>query len=91
MPLSDNLGFVHRFVPPPDDRLRPVTLLLLGTGGDENDLLQHSWVGFEGIDFITGQLRATTLVRLRKAEEQRRLDIEFLELPGEYGTCAGSY
>lgn len=39
MPLSDNLGFVHRFVPPLDDRLRPVTLLLLGTGGDDNDLL----------------------------------------------------
>lgn len=48
MPLTDDLGFVHRFVPPLEDRLRPVTLLLLGTGGDENELLplgRELWPG----------------------------------------------
>ena len=47
MPLRDNLSFVHRFEPP-GDTLRPVTLLLLGTGGDENDLLpvgRELWPG----------------------------------------------
>ena len=36
--MSEDTGFVHRFVPPEGDD--PTTLLLLhGTGGDENDLL----------------------------------------------------
>ena len=40
MPPPDDLGFVHHFVPSPENGLRPVTLVLPhGTGGDENDLL----------------------------------------------------
>ena len=40
MPLTDDLGFVHRVVPSVENPLHPVTLLLVhGTGGDENDLL----------------------------------------------------
>lgn len=40
MPQTDDLGFVHRFVPAQPRVSHPVTLLLLhGTGGDENDLL----------------------------------------------------
>ena len=36
--MSEETGFIHRFVPP--ERDDPTTLLLLhGTGGDENDLL----------------------------------------------------
>ena len=36
--MSEDPGFIHRFVPP--ERDDPTTLLLLhGTGGDENDLL----------------------------------------------------
>ena len=36
--MSEDPGFIHRFVPP--ERDGPTTLLLLhGTGGDENDLL----------------------------------------------------
>jgi predicted esterase len=36
--VSEDFGFIHRFVPP--ERDDPTTLLLLhGTGGDENDLL----------------------------------------------------
>src|SRR5262245_55387169 len=36
--MSDDLGFVHRFIPGRDPA-RPPLLLLHGTGGDENDLL----------------------------------------------------
>jgi len=40
MPPSEDLGFVHKFVPAKPNVPHPVTLLLLhGTGGDENDLL----------------------------------------------------
>ncbi|CAA9460394.1 MAG: Carboxylesterase [uncultured Rubrobacteraceae bacterium] len=36
--MTENLGFVHRFVPAGDESA-PALLLLHGTGGDENDLL----------------------------------------------------
>ena len=40
MPPTDDLGFIHKFVPATPGTPHPVTLLLLhGTGGDENDLL----------------------------------------------------
>lgn len=37
--MNDSLGFTHRFVPGEEDRSAPVLLLLHGTGGSENDLL----------------------------------------------------
>jgi len=49
MPLTDDLGLVHKFVPAKAGVPHPVTLLLLhGTGGDENDLLplgKELWPG----------------------------------------------
>jgi predicted esterase len=40
MPATDDLGFIHKWVPGASDSSNPVTLLLLhGTGGDENSLL----------------------------------------------------
>ena len=49
MPPTDDLGFIHKFVPATPGTLHPVTLLLLhGTGGDENDLLplgEKLWPG----------------------------------------------
>jgi phospholipase/carboxylesterase len=40
MPPIDELGFVHHFVPSPENGSQPATLMLLhGTGGNENDLL----------------------------------------------------
>jgi predicted esterase len=49
MPLTDDLGLVHKFVPAKAGVPHPGTLLLLhGTGGDENDLLplgKELWPG----------------------------------------------
>lgn len=40
MPPTNDLGFIHKFVPAQSGSSEKVTLLLLhGTGGDENDLL----------------------------------------------------
>ena len=36
--MTDDLGFIHRFIPAADNN-QPTLLLLHGTGGDENDLL----------------------------------------------------
>jgi phospholipase/carboxylesterase len=37
--MTDNLGFVHRFLPASDPDSRETLLVLHGTGGDENDLV----------------------------------------------------
>jgi phospholipase/carboxylesterase len=37
--LTDDLGFVHRFLPSEDAASRDTLLALHGTGGDENDLI----------------------------------------------------
>jgi phospholipase/carboxylesterase len=37
--MSDNLGFVHRFVPADDPTSGETLVVLHGTGGDENDLV----------------------------------------------------
>jgi phospholipase/carboxylesterase len=37
--VSDDLGFIHRFVPPTDPTSKETLVVLHGTGGDENDLI----------------------------------------------------
>jgi phospholipase/carboxylesterase len=37
--MTDNLGFVHRFLPASNPDSRETLLVLHGTGGDENDLI----------------------------------------------------
>ena len=38
--MSDNLGFIHRFVPADDPASAETLVVLHGTGGDENDLVE---------------------------------------------------
>jgi phospholipase/carboxylesterase len=37
--MTEELGFIHRYLPSPDPGSRDTLLLLHGTGGDENDLV----------------------------------------------------
>jgi phospholipase/carboxylesterase len=37
--MTEDLGFIHRFVPPKDSASDETLLVLHGTGGDENDLI----------------------------------------------------
>jgi phospholipase/carboxylesterase len=37
--MNDDLGFIHRFVPPTDPTSGETLVVLHGTGGDENDLI----------------------------------------------------
>jgi phospholipase/carboxylesterase len=37
--VTDDLGFIHRFVPPTDPASKETLVVLHGTGGDENDLI----------------------------------------------------
>src|SRR2546423_8805669 len=37
--MSEDLGFIHRFLPAPEGRSGESLLVLHGTGGDENDLV----------------------------------------------------
>jgi predicted esterase len=37
--MSDELGFIHRFLPATDKHVEETLLVLHGTGGDENDLI----------------------------------------------------
>src|SRR5256885_13704599 len=37
--MSEDLGFIHRFLPAPDAASGETLLVLHGTGGDENDLI----------------------------------------------------
>src|SRR5437764_26719 len=37
--VTEDLGFIHRFVPPADPASEETLVVLHGTGGDENDLI----------------------------------------------------
>ena len=82
MPPSDNLGFVHKFVPAASGETRPVTLLLLhGTGGDENDLLslgQQLWPGAALLS-VRGKVLENGMPRFFRRIREGVFDIEDLK------------
>lgn len=51
--MSDSLGFIHRFLPAPEGADAPVLLLLHGTGGTEDDLLDLGRSLFPGAPLLS--------------------------------------
>ena len=86
MPPADDLGFIHKFVPPRPGVSRPVTLLLLhGTGGDENDLLplgNELWPG-AGLLSVRGKISENGMLRFFRRITEGVFDVEDLKFRTE--------
>jgi predicted esterase len=86
MPPTNNLGFVHKFVPARPDDPHPVTLLLLhGTGGDENDLLplgNELWPGAALLG-VRGKVSEKGMPRFFRRLGEGVFDVEDLKLRTE--------
>ncbi len=86
MPPTDNLGFVHKFVPSTPGGRHPVTLLLLhGTGGDENDLLplgNELWPG-AAILGVRGKVSENGMPRFFRRIAEGVFDLEDLKFRTE--------
>jgi predicted esterase len=82
MPPTDDLGFVHRFVPARPPVPHPVTLFLLhGTGGDENDLLplgDELWPGAALLS-VRGKVSENGMPRFFRRFSEGVFDIEDLK------------
>lgn len=82
MPPTDDLGFVHKFVPARPNVPHPVTLLLLhGTGGDENDLLPSGnelWPGAALLG-VRGQVSENGMPRFFRRFAEGVFDVEDLK------------
>src|SRR4029077_10339185 len=86
MPPTDDLGFVHRFVPASPSVPHPVTLLLLhGTGGDENDLLplgNELWPGAALLG-VRGKVSENGMPRFFRRISEGVFDVEDLKFRTE--------
>jgi predicted esterase len=86
MPQTDDLGFVHKFVPARPGVPHPVTLLLLhGTGGDENDLLSlgsELWPGAALLG-VRGKVLEKGMPRFFRRFAEGIFDIEDLKFRTE--------
>ena len=82
MPPTDDLGFVHKFVPARLGVAHPVTLLLLhGTGGDENDLLplgEELWPGAALLG-VRGKVLEKGMLRFFRRIAEGVFDVEDLK------------
>ncbi|HXW90779.1 MAG TPA: alpha/beta hydrolase, partial [Terriglobales bacterium] len=82
MPLIDDLGFVHKFVPARPPVPHPVTLLLLpGTGGDESDLLPLGSELWPGAAFlgVRGKVLENDMPRFFRRFAEGVFDVEDLK------------
>src|ERR1700756_3612409 len=86
MPPTNDLGFVHKFVPARPDDSHPVTLLLLhGTGGDENDLLplgNELWPGAALLG-VRGKVSENGMPRFFRRLGEGVFDVEDLKFRTE--------
>jgi phospholipase/carboxylesterase/glyoxalase family protein len=86
MPPTDDLGFVHKFVPARVGASLPVTLLLLhGTGGDENDLLpvgHELWPG-AALLAVRGKVLENRMPRFFRRIREGVFDVEDLKFRTE--------
>jgi predicted esterase len=86
MPPTDDLGFVHKFVPARPGVPHPVTLLLLhGTGGDENDLLslgRELWPGAALLG-VRGKVLENGMPRFFRRFAEGMFDVEDLKFRTE--------
>lgn len=86
MPPTDDLGFVHKFIPARPAVAHPVTLLLLhGTGGDENDLVplgNELWPGAALLG-VRGKVLENGVPRFFRRFSEGVFDIEDLKIRTE--------
>lgn len=86
MPLTNDLGFVHTFIPAEPKVRDPVTLLLLhGTGGDENDLVplgRELWPGAALLG-VRGRIMEKGMPRFFRRFAEGIFDIEDLKFRTE--------
>lgn len=86
MPHTDDLDFIHKFVPAGPGVSHPVTLLLLhGTGGDENDLLplgHELWPG-AALLALRGKVSENGMPRFFRRIREGVFDIEDLKFRTE--------
>jgi predicted esterase len=86
MPPTDDLGFVHKFIPASPVDSRPVTLLLLhGTGGDESDLVplgNELWPGAALLG-VRGQVSENGRPRFFRRFAEGVFDVEDLKFRTE--------
>jgi predicted esterase len=86
MPPTDDLGFVHKFIPAKQGGSHPVTLLMLhGTGGDENDLLplgNELWPGAALLG-VRGKVLENGMPRFFRRIREGVFDVEDLKFRTE--------
>jgi predicted esterase len=86
MPPTDDLGFVHKFIPARPAVPHPVTLLLLhGTGGDESDLVplgNELWPGAALLG-VRGKVLENGMPRFFRRFSEGVFDIEDLKVRTE--------
>src|SRR5947209_5380103 len=78
---AENLGFIHRFIPPQVRDQSSTLLLLHGTGGDENDLLDLGRMLAPGLALLSprGKVLENGMPRYFRRFAEGILDIEDLK------------
>lgn len=96
--MSDDLGFVHRWVPGDAGARLPTLLMLHGTGGDEHDLVNLGPMLLPGASIVSprGKVSENGAPRFFRRLAEGVFDIEDLiarthELAGFVGAAARTY